>query len=400
MHITLRTFESGAGDCIFLVLKDEDGQSYHVMVDCNVLTDEIKTYIRDDLGNRIDTLIVTHIDSDHANGITKLLRNPEFAGLQIGQFLFNGFQPLTEHPLILQQETKAKLEAVAQLLPPTVDDDFQKTNGMDAACLITELNKHPQWKAVWRKLPILTGDTINLGEEGKWGKLCFLSPSQKALDELLHEVKLEYARRLSSAPPDGDFEDQDKYFELMLRLAELRQKPSIAKKTGATVITKDLMERYAVTDADESGVTYANKASLAFYWEGGLQSKRVLLMGDAVSSQVIDGMKEMGEGSIWCEAVKVSHHGSKHNTSVDFCKRVNAAHYFVTGGKDGEGPHIETIAKIACLPMKAGQEQRELHYNHEKGIVLWTELTKENIRQLLNDYHLHLNAFNIHEFES
>jgi len=68
------------------------------MMDCNVLTDEIKAYIRDELYKRIDILIVTHIDSDHANGITKLMRNPDFADLQIGMILFNGFQPQTEQP--------------------------------------------------------------------------------------------------------------------------------------------------------------------------------------------------------------------------------------------------------------------------------------------------------------
>ena len=254
MKVTFRTFESGAGDCIFIVVKNDEGCSYHIMVDCNVLTNEIKSFIRDDLGKRIDTLIVTHIDSDHANGITKLLRNPAFANMQIRQILFNGFQPQAEHIQPLPLDTKSKLEAVAQLLPPTVDEVFQKTNGMDAACLVTELNKHPQWKAVWRKTPILAGEIIPLGDNGEWGTLRFLSPSQKALNNLLHEVKLEFARRLSAAPPDGDFEDQDKYFELMLRLAELRERPSLTKKTGATAITKDLLERYSKTDAEENGV--------------------------------------------------------------------------------------------------------------------------------------------------
>ena len=400
MRVTFRTFESGAGDCIFLVIKDAEGHSHHLMVDCNVLTDDIKAFIREDLGKRIDTLIVTHIDSDHANGITKLLRSPEFADLQIGQILFNGFQPQTEQTQALPQNIKEKLETVAQLLPPTVDEAFLKTNGMDAACLITELNKHPQWKAVWRKEPIMEGEFISLGEEGKWGMLRFLSPTQNALVSLLHEVKLEYARRLSAAPPDGDFEDQDKYFELMLRLVELRERPSCVRKTCAIAITKGLLERYAITDGDERSVTLANKASIAFCWEGGVDHKRILMMGDAVSSQVVKALKDIDDNPLWFEAVKVSHHGSKHNTSVDFCKRVNSSHFFLTGGKEGEGPHIETIAKIAKLPLLDGQKRRELHYNHDKGISIWSKLTNENTQQLMSNYHLFLNTTNIYEFES
>lgn len=400
MRTIVKTFESGAGDCIFLVMKDElDDSSFHIMMDCNVLTDEIKTYIRDELYKRIDILLVTHIDSDHANGITKLMRNPDFADMQIGMILFNGFQPQTEQPQTLPPKTVEKLQTVAELLPPTVDEAFQKTNGMDAACLITELNKHPQWKAVWRQTPILAGETMPLGNNEKWGRLRVLSPTQDAMDNLLHDVKLEYAKRLSSAPPNEDFLDQDKYYELMLRLAELRKRPSFARKTNAEAITKEKLNKSAKIDAEENGVTNANKASLAFCWEGGEEVKRILLMGDAVSSQVVNELNGIENGRIWFEAVKVSHHGSKHNTSIELNTKVDSAHYFFTGGKDNEGPDIETVAKIAMKPLADGVEQRVIHYNHEKGINLWKELNKEKTIQLLNNYHILLNTDNTYEFE-
>ena len=400
MRAIIKTFESGAGDCIFLVMKDEmDNSCFHIMMDCNVLTDEIKAYIRDELYKRIDVLIVTHIDSDHANGITELMRNPDFADMQIGMILFNGFQPQTEQPQTLPQKTVEKLQTVAELLPPTVDEAFQKTNGMDAACLITELNKHPQWKAVWRQTPILAGETMPLGNNEKWGRLRVLSPTQDAMDNLLHDVKLEYAKRLSSAPPNEDFLDQDKYYELMLRLAELRKRPSFARKTNAEAITKEKLNKSAKIDAEENGVTNANKASLAFCWEGGEEVKRILLMGDAVSSQVVNELNGIENGRIWFEAVKVSHHGSKHNTSIELNTKVDSAHYFFTGGKDNEGPDIETVAKIAMKPLADGVEQRGIHYNHEKGINLWKELNKEKTIQLLNNYHILLNTDNTYEFE-
>lgn len=400
MRAIIKTFESGAGDCIFLVMKDEmDDSRFHIMMDCNVLTDEIKAYIRDELYKRIDVLIVTHIDSDHANGITKLMRNPDFADMQIGMILFNGFQPQTEQPQTLPPKTVEKLQTVAELLPPTVDEAFQKTNGMDAACLITELNKHPQWKAVWRQTPILAGETMPLGNNEKWGRLRVLSPTQDAMDNLLHDVKLEYAKRLSSAPPNEDFLDQDKYYELMLRLAELRKRPSFARKTNAEAVTKEKLNKSAKIDAEENGVTNANKASLAFCWEGGEEVKRILLMGDAVSSQVVNELNGIENGRIWFEAVKVSHHGSKHNTSIELNTKVDSAHYFFTGGKDNEGPDIETVAKIAMKPLADGVEQRGIHYNHEKGINLWKELNKEKTIQLLNNYHILLNTDNTYEFE-
>lgn len=399
MQATFKTFESGAGDCLFLILRDEQvGDSFHIMVDCNVLTPEIKHFIYSELGSKIDTLIITHIDADHTNGIVKLLRDIESEHLQINQILFNGFQPQTDNPQPLDDEIRKKLDAAMKFLPPIVDENNHKTNGVDAACLVTEINKKQQWKDVWRKTPILAGETIALSE-AKWGRLRFLSPTQNSIDKLLHEVKLEYARKLGVAPPKQDFENQDKYFELMLRLSNLRKRPAIIKKTRGLVITKDVMVKYAEIDTDENAVTPANKASLAFYWESTDSSKRVLMMGDAIPSQILSQLNEIYEGTMQFEAVKISHHGSKNNTSISLLNKISSEHYFITGGKSSEGPHIETIARIAILNTNQERSNCNLHYNHTLDIELWKELNKTNIKSLLDEYHITLQTENTHEFE-
>lgn len=399
MQATFKTFESGAGDCLFLILRDEQvGDSFHIMVDCNVLTPEIKHFIYNELGSKIDTLIITHIDADHTNGIVKLLRDIESEHLQINQILFNGFQPQTDNPQPLNDEIRKKLDAAMKFLPPIVDENNHKTNGVDAACLVTEINKKQQWKDVWRKTPILAGETIALSE-AKWGRLRFLSPTQNSIDKLLHEVKLEYARKLGVAPPKQDFENQDKYFELMLRLSNLRKRPTIIKKTRGLVITKDVMVKYAEIDADENAVTPANKASLAFYWESTDSSKRVLMMGDAIPSQILSQLNEIYEGTMQFEAVKISHHGSKNNTSISLLNKISSEHYFITGGKSSEGPHIETIARIAILNTNQERSNCNLHYNHTLDIELWKELNKTDIKSLLDEYHITLQTENTHEFE-
>ena len=185
----------------------------------------------------------------------------------------------------------------------------------------------------------------------------------------------------------------------MLRLSELRKRPSLARKVNATAITKETLINNAKTNATENRITNANKASLAFCWEGGEELKRILLMGDAVSSQVVNELNDIDGDRIWFEAVKVSHHGSKHNTSIELNDKVDSAHYFFTGGKDNEGPDIETVAKIVMKPLAEGIVQREIHYNHDRKINLWKELNKENAIQLLNNHHTQLNTDNTYEFE-
>ena len=173
----------------------------------------------------------------------------------------------------------------------------------------------------------------------------------------------------------------------------------MSRKVNAAAITKETLINNAKTNAEENSVTNANKASLAFCWEGGEELKRILLMGDAVSSQVVNELNDIDDDRIWFEAVKVSHHGSKHNTSIELNAKVDSAHYFFTGGKDNEGPDVETVAKIVMKPLAEGIVKREIHYNHEKGINLWKELNKENAIQLLNNHHTQLNTDNTYEFE-
>ena len=160
------------------------------------------------------------------------------------------------------------------------------------------------------------------------------------------------------------------------------------------------MNRYTKIDGDENGVTFANKASLAFCWEATDSTKRILMMGDAIASQVLSQLNIINEDEkMWFEVIKLSHHGSKNNMSVSLNAKVDSEHYFITGGKKGEGPHTETIAKIMMKPLQEDKGHRELHYNHTLGISLWNELKMDMVKPLLNEYHFKLIKDNIHEFE-
>lgn len=395
MKVTIRTFESGCGDCIFLILNREDGSTYHIMIDCNVLTPTIQEYIRNDLKLRIDTLIITHVDSDHVNGITSLMRKKEFERLEIKHIFFNCFQPQTTQCVQISETTKELLKDAFKLLPPIFNEDIHKTNGIDAACLVGQLSMKPEWKSVWRKEPILAGDIIDLGED--WGRLHFLSPTQDALDKLLHVARIEYSKIIGEAPPKELFEDQDKYFELMLRIASMRSRPEKPQKTGALAITKEALEKAAANDVDETEVTEANWASLAFYWEGGDNKSRVLMMGDAVCSQVLEELKAF-DNEIWFEAIKISHHGSRNNTSIAFVDKINTEHFFLTGGKKGEGPHIDALSKFILKPFADEGRIHTLHYNHTRNIQLIDDLTSDEVKPLLESYHFKLTCENIHEF--
>ena len=60
MHCTFKTFHVGAGDCITLLLQN-DNKEIHILVDCGKFTTEVKYYICQKFGERIDYLIVTQV---------------------------------------------------------------------------------------------------------------------------------------------------------------------------------------------------------------------------------------------------------------------------------------------------------------------------------------------------
>ena len=73
MHCTFKTFHVGAGDCITLLLQN-DNKEIHILVDCGKFTSAGTYYVCQKFGERIDYLIVTHFDNDHINGIIAMLR--------------------------------------------------------------------------------------------------------------------------------------------------------------------------------------------------------------------------------------------------------------------------------------------------------------------------------------
>lgn len=72
MQYIFRTFNVGAGDCITLLLKDNN-KELHIMVDCGSYTPEVNEYIVHDFHCHIDYLIVSHIDNDHILGLISML---------------------------------------------------------------------------------------------------------------------------------------------------------------------------------------------------------------------------------------------------------------------------------------------------------------------------------------
>lgn len=75
------------------------------------------------------------------------------------------------------------------------------------------------------------------------GKFFVLSPSSEAWDNLKDYFVREYVKCVHSRPPKGAFENQDAYWEMLLRIAA--SKPQIKKMIpiSSSMITKSFLQK-------------------------------------------------------------------------------------------------------------------------------------------------------------
>lgn len=398
MKATIRTFQSGCGDCIFLILEDGiSGESFHIMIDCGLFTPEIKTFVVQKLELRIDLLIVTHYDDDHIAGIIKMLL--ELEKLKIGKILFNCFQDYDENAIVeIPSEDKDLLDKYVTNIHLSPNPNNNKISAPQAALLSLLLKSNDKWFKAWNREILIEGDTINVGNDTKWGRFLVLSPSSEAWDNLKDYFVKEYVKCVHSRPPQGAFKNQDAYWEMLLRIAA--SKPQIKKMIpiSSSMISKSFLQQKAAANPNEVGITSPNKASLALVWE--CNGKRILFGGDAIASQLYEAIKKHYDGNhILFEAIKIPHHGSKNNMSNELSLLVDSEHYFLTGGKKDEGPNYETLAKIILHPIEDGIQSHTVHYNRIQNLTELQCLIKDEYKELLGSCNAKLTNENEYTFE-
>lgn len=400
MIATIKTFQSGCGDCIFLVLKDESkDESFHVLIDCGKFTSEIKNFIMKDLNFRIDVLMVSHYDNDHVLGLIDMLKDIDLSNLEIRKIIYNCFQNYDMKDVAsISDENRIQLDRYVSNIHPSKGLTESKIGAPQASLLCLVIKSNPKWYNVWDKKVVVEGDTINLGDDGKWGVFHVLSPSKDALDALKHDFIKEYTKCVHECPPNQAFENQEKYWEMLLRIAS--SKPSLKKKIpiSSSIVTKDFLQKKALINPDESGITPPNKASIALIWE--CNGKKVLLGGDAIASQLYKAIRDLyRQEYVLFEAIKIPHHGSKNNMSNELALLIDTEQYFLTGGKKGEGPNYETLAKIILHPLNNDVHSHTIHYNRVVNLTELNTLAKEENEKLLSELNAKLINKNEYTFE-
>ena len=130
--------------------------------------------------------------------------------------------------------------------------------------------------------------------------------------------------------------------------------------------------------------------------------KRVLLTGDARGDHVLRGLEDAGVltgATAHFDVLKVPHHGSDRNVTVDFFRRLPADHYILSGNGKHGNPEIATLRMLAeargAAPYTAHFTYRDGEHELGQRIQAWkaeqkaagrpvtTAFPKRNTRSLL-----------------
>ena len=362
MKFTFRTFFCGPGDCLFLVLKNGEDEMF-IMVDCGQYTNEIDNFVRSELKNKIDYLIVTHIDNDHINGLVSMLSQNH--DLVIGHIIYNCYQRNAGTVKTWTEKMKENVSRLYGRLPIVIDMMDQNINEQKAVTLAECILQKDEWKMVWQK-EYVTDESPVIQLANDMGRIVFLAPSMTALKQLDKKYRKLFWKCLYKQKME-DYNQEETIYEALMRIAQIDEEVVEEEDVKDCTLNEETLRQSAASKLQKMDDN--NIASIAFVWEH--QGHRILFMGDADPIQVsnaIENVYKEEKKPIIFDLIKVSHHGSAHSTAHELMNVADSERFFFAGGSN-KRPSIETLGRIITTPLPEGIGYREIRYNRQNGLL-------------------------------
>lgn len=347
------------GDCFFLEFYF-DSTEYNILIDTgpgkcwdSILKPFLDTLILEK--KRINTMIITHIDSDHIGGALKLFCDEQYSNL-IDDIWFNGLTQILhpEHKIATEVDLRGYQHLLHYHKHSVFSDGTNPISTSQALSLGRLFSE--QGKVVNRIASggVITTDTPSVVQSPHF-KIDFLSPKSVALDRLtdfFHRALLRtgYFHQVSLSP------EAETAFEHVLldeRVNEISIKP-ISKSTQKL----DQIETWAtISPNKDSSITNASSIAICitFY------DKQFLFLGDAVADDILDVITRKQLLSSQYEVIKLPHHGSSRN-AFPLLDQIDGKFYLISSdGIRFKHPDKETLAKIVTRPTT---QTRHLVFNY------------------------------------
>lgn len=349
--LTITFLKAFNGDCIHISFIGNDGSPRNILIDGGIgntyqtakskkgkpLEGDLKILTRDlrEKGERIDLLIVTHVDDDHIGGILRWFDYDGDAAALVSEVFFNTGR------LIAEQLEKPENPDLITMFHPS-GDETETSIGQGI-----NFGKHIIDAGIWYKELIIQGRELtrfNL-------QFRFLSPDKKKLDKLLLEWK--------KKDPDLETASHENDYSLSLK-------------------------EHLGTDVFEEDTALANGSSISFILTA--NGKHFLFLGDAHPSVLIKGLEYFGyskEKRIKSLLTKLSHHGSKGNTSRELLQMIDSDSYVIsTDGNIYQHPHKQFLARLIDE-----KKDCQIYFNYEERLdIVFSEQDRKDFPDFKTAY--------------
>ncbi len=328
------------GDALLIEYVGNDGDAHRIWIDGGLVKSyeehgkPVLTALQQQQ-EKLDLMVVTHIDQDHIGGILAFMRDKRMPRDMVYQVWFNSARLLSAHfrssPHATRNVSLADPGTSERSLNQGLLLEDELTNrGVWHEHLITRLQRYD-----------LFGATLTV-----------LSPSEEGLARLNREWQ----------------DEMD---------------PAQTTRGWGLSDHQEAIDRLAQKKEEEDNAI-PNGSSIALLYE--YQGRRLLLAGDAQPSVIVDTLRQLGyspQKRLPLDCFKLSHHGSKYSTSYALLSLVDCYRFLIsTDGSRHHLPHKETLARIVMDPTRDFNRQLIFVFNHDtpllRGIFSFEEQQKYN----------------------
>lgn len=317
------------GDAILITFK-ADQQSINILIDGGMPSayvkkgkngkleyGELKSTIDEirERNEKIDLLILTHVDDDHIGGILKWFEKEKDAHKLIGKVWFNSGRLISEY--FDENEIEENLlvipdeSTLTSIRQGVKFEDYIETNG------------------IWDRRVLIALEYFDY-----FGiKFKILSPKPDNLKLLLGKWEKEAPASLDTSAEKNDY--------------------------GLT------LKEHIDKDKFKEDTSVHNGSSIAFIMT--FKNKNFVFLGDAVPTVITDSLKAFGystEKPLKAELVKISHHGSKANNNIEMLELIKTSKYIISSNGDKHShPNKQFLARLASI-----DENCEVFFNYAEQI--------------------------------
>lgn len=327
--INITLFPAREGDCLLLDYGPE-AQKKYILIDAGrawTYKNALKDYLTQHEINRLELLVVTHVDRDHIDGMLSLIKDSDLK-LDVGDVWFNTYEHLNGETV--QTPEDDELESFGAKMGEELSSEIVARGW--------QWNQHFKRKSV--ELDNCPDDKkIQVGEVN----FTLLSPDREKLEALIPNWEKE-CQKAGITPgyqveeyPEADDDEIEEFGAVDVEeLAETEFSPDSSKPNGT---------------------------SIAFILE--YKGRKLLLSGDAHVDRLMDSLSEQGvseQNPLRLDAFKLSHHGSKSNLSKELLALMDCPQYLVsTSGSYFKHPDQVAIARV----VKYGSADSTINFNYK-----------------------------------